>query len=84
MNKNVCKIDYPCRWTYKVIGSDEGQMRSAVSEIVGERHYTLNLSRSSINGKYHSLNLQMNMESDESRVEIYEALRKHQAIQFVL
>jgi len=59
-------------------------MKSAIAEIVGGREYTLNLSRSSQGGKYHSLNLQMNIDDDESRVEIYEALRKHPAIKLVL
>ena len=84
MNERGCKIEYPCRWTYKIIGSDRERMESAISEIVREREHTLNLSRSSEGGKYHSLKLQINIDDDESRVEIYEALRKHPAIKFVL
>jgi putative lipoic acid-binding regulatory protein len=84
MNEIRCKIEYPCQWTYKIIGSDQECMESAIAEIVREREYTLNLSRSSEGGKYHSLNLQMNIDDDESRVEIYEALREHPAIKFVL
>lgn len=79
-----CKIEYPCRWKYKVIGSDQERMESAIAEIVRERKYTLNLSRRSKGGKYHALNLQMNIDNDKIRVEIYEALRKHPAIKFVL
>jgi putative lipoic acid-binding regulatory protein len=59
-------------------------MESAIAEIVREREYTLNLSRSSEGGKYYSLNLRMNIDNDEIRLEIYEALRKHPAIKFVL
>ena len=84
MNERGCEIEYPCRWKYKVVGSDQGLIRSAIAEIVREREYTINLSRSSKGGKYHSLNLQMNIDNDESRVEIYEALKKHPAIKLVL
>jgi putative lipoic acid-binding regulatory protein len=84
MNERGCKIEYPCRWTYKIIGSDLELMRRAVAQIIEDREYTINLSRSSKGAKYHSLNLQMNIGDDENRVEIYEALRKHPAIQFVL
>ncbi|MEA3471382.1 MAG: DUF493 domain-containing protein, partial [Thermodesulfobacteriota bacterium] len=73
-----------CRWKYKVIGSDQALMRSAIAEIVREQEYTITISRSSKGGKYHSLNLQMNIDNDEVRVEIYEALRKHPTIKFVL
>ena len=84
MSERGCKIEYPCRWTYKIIGSDRERVESAISEIVRERKYTLNLSRSSEGGKYHSLNLQMNIDNERVRLEIYEALRKHPAIKFVL
>ena len=84
MNERGCTIEYPCQWTYKIIGADQELMRSAIAEIVREREYTLSLSRSSQGGNYHSLTLQINIENDESRLEIYEALRKHPAIKLVL
>lgn len=84
MNERVCKIEYPCLWKYKVIGSDQERMRGAIAKIVGEQEYTLTLSRSSKGGKYYSLNLQINIDNDEIRLEIYEALRKNPAIKFVL
>lgn len=84
MKERSLKIEYPCRWKYKVIGSDQALMRSAIAEIVREQEYTITISRSSKGGKYHSLNLQMNIDNDEVRVEIYEALRKHPTIKFVL
>ncbi len=84
MSESGCKIEYPCRWKYKIIGSDQGRMESAIAETVRGREYTINLSRSSKGGNYHSFNLQVTVENDKSRVEIYETLRKHPAIKFVL
>jgi putative lipoic acid-binding regulatory protein len=84
MNESGCKIAYPCRWVYKIIGSDQELMRKAIVEIAGGQEYAITPSRSSKGQKYHSLNLEMNIGDDESRVSIYEALRKHPEIKFVL
>jgi putative lipoic acid-binding regulatory protein len=84
MDEQGLKLKYPCQWIYKIIGLDEDHMRSIVSEIIKERACTTIHSRSSRTGKYHCLNLQLQVESDDDRTGIYEALRRHPAIKMVL
>ena len=36
MTQDRPEITYPVRWTYKVIGSDEARLRTAIGAIVGE------------------------------------------------
>lgn len=77
-------IAYPCRWTYKLIGSDIVQLKRAVSDVVQEREHKVALSKTSRTGKYCCLNLELVVHDDEDRVQIFGALRRHPATEVVL
>ena len=76
-------IDYPCRWTYKVIGSDEAKMRAAITAVI-PGGCEITVSRSSAGGKYVSLTVAVQVEDEVSRISIYEALRKDPSVKVVL
>lgn len=78
------RIDYPCRWDYQVIGEDEQRMRIAVAGIVGNVDYVLTLANRSERARYCSLHLSLEVESAERRVAIFEALRRHADVRYVL
>lgn len=78
------ELKYPCAWTYKIIGADPGEMKSAVGEIVQDRACSITHSRSSESAKYHCLNVETTVESESHRKMIYEALKAHKAIKMVL
>ena len=78
------KIDYPCRWVYKVIGLDQDRMRAAITELIPDGDCIITTSRSSVTGRYHCLNLEKPVKNEDARVSLYEALRKHPAIKIVL
>jgi uncharacterized protein len=78
------KLEYPCAWVYKIIGVDQDEMKSAVSEIIQDRACSITLSRQSENAKYHCLNIEVIVESESHRQIIYESLKSHQAIKIVL
>jgi putative lipoic acid-binding regulatory protein len=77
------EIFYPCPWNYRIIGSDELQMRAAVREIVGQVAYTLELSNQSRGGKYRSLDLELVVVDEAQRLGLFDALRKRAEIRFV-
>lgn len=85
---NFCKekleLEYPCMWTYKVIGTDQESLKKAIAEVVQERECLITFSNSSSNGKYLCLNLEMNVHSDEDRTANHLALKNHPAITMVL
>ena len=81
---NRPEIEYPCTWSYRVIGTDEKSLRQAISECVEDREYKVSLSSSSSSGKYISLNLEIIVHSEEARVSIYQSLGKHPLVKFVL
>jgi putative lipoic acid-binding regulatory protein len=82
--KRKVKLEYPCPWVYKIIGSDENEMRQALSEIICDRAYKISHSRDSKTDKYHCLNVELSVESESHRTTIYEALKAHRAVKIVL
>ncbi len=77
-------INYPCLWSYRIIGADEDELRRAVTEIIQDRTYQMVLSRSSAKGKYRSFCLDVIVESEGHRLALYEALRAHEAVKIIL
>ena len=78
------KLDYPCQWLYKVIGTDHEQLRHAIAEIINDSPCKISLSNSSSSGKYLCLNLEITVQSEEVRNSIFSGLKKHPHIKMVL
>jgi uncharacterized protein len=82
--KQKLHLAYPCLWIYKIIGADPDEMKNAVCEIIQDRPCRIFLSRQSETAKYISLNVELTVESESHRTDVYEALKAHQAIKLVL
>ena len=84
-DKDICRavLDYPCEWVYKVIGTDEEQLRSAIEETIAGNPYRVTVSSSS-SGKYLCLNLETTVNSEENRDAIYLTLKSHHHVKIVL
>jgi len=76
------EIIYPCRWTYKILGRAEAELRDAVAEIV-QNEYSLEASNTSKNGKYLSLELVLTVYTDEERLSIGRQLHNHASVLYV-
>lgn len=76
-------IEYPCRWCYKVIGADEAKMRAAIADVTAGA-CEITASRSSATGKYASLDVAVQVEDEQRRIAIYEALCKDPSVKMVL
>jgi len=83
---DVCKVklNYPCQWLYKVIGTDHEQLRKTIMEIINKIPCEISLSNSSSSGKYICLNLEIIVQSEEERNSIYSSLKSHPLIKIVL
>ena len=78
------EITYPCVWSYRIVGTDESEIRDAVATIIGAAPHTLTPVRRSRTGRYCSLNLELTVEDEPQRQSIYAALQDHAAVHFVL
>jgi len=77
-------IEYPCRWTYQIIGREEMRLREAVAEAVGPREHALRSARQSRTGRYCSVHLEMMVASEGERLRVFDVLKTHEAVAFVL
>ncbi len=84
LNDHKLELNYPCLWTYKVIGSIREDLRRAVHDVVGDMEHTLTFSNNSRRGRYLSLKLELIVQNDAQRVGIYESLSQQSAIKIVL
>jgi len=77
-------IEYPCRWLYKVIGSDEASVREAVLEVIDVADVMIELSHTSSSGSFVSINVEVTVQDHDQRRGLFEALRGHAAVRMVL
>jgi putative lipoic acid-binding regulatory protein len=76
-------ITYPCVWLYKVIGEDGTAITQAIKAVCP---VTISISHSntSSSGKYCSLNVEIEVADEATRLAIYQNLKNHFAIKMVL
>jgi uncharacterized protein len=82
--KEKLDIIYPCDWTYKVIGLDEGLIKNAVNKIFNKTPFTINKSNQSKTGKYVSFAVNTTVQSTEEKDFLFKKLNDHENIKFVL
>lgn len=78
------EISYPCTWVYKVIGEDHTLLRDIIVAACSPLPVTVSRSHSSSKGKYHSLNAELLVPDENSRLQIYESLKNNPAVKIVL
>lgn len=78
------KIDYPCIWTYKLIGEDSEKITASAEEILGRRKYGLKASNVSSKGKYKSMTLKIEVEDETDRNLLYEKLKNSSSIKIII
>jgi len=83
-SKEKLELEYPCSWTYKLIGLEKEVIQKAVHDVILEREHKLSHSNKSKTGKYVSMNLDILIQNEDERRFIYEALKAHQHIKMVL
>ena len=78
------ELDYPCRWSHKVVGRDEASVRAAVAAVLEGQEYDLVPSRQSRTGKYVSLELGFVARDQDHRQGIGQSLHDHPDVLFVI
>ena len=78
------QIDYPTRWGYRIVGSDEARIRDHVEQCLAGRDHELVLSRRSSGGRYISLHLSLVVRDEADRLDINDRITSHEAVRLVL
>ena len=77
-------IEYPCRWSYKVIGEDCTLLKTGIIDSCLPHDVEITHSHSSSKGKYHSLNAELTVPDESTRLAIFDRLKNHPSVKFVL
>jgi putative lipoic acid-binding regulatory protein len=78
------EINYPCTWSYKVIGSDRELVTRAILTVLENLEYQFSESNQSRTGKYISFNVSARVESEEERNRIFGLLQDIPTVKMVL
>jgi uncharacterized protein len=77
------EIDYPCEWSYKVIGNNIDKMLEVIESAVSGLKYDVTPSNISKNGNYYSLNLTLTVPNEVVRDLIYQKLDSSEFVKIV-
>lgn len=83
-NSKELKLKYPCNWEYKAICESHHDIKEIATDILDKREHSIKKSNNSKSGKYQSHTITTLVHSDDDRKSIYEELKKHKSIKFVL
>jgi len=78
------KIEYPCSWSYRIVVKNSDLIDDIIKNIVLEKPYKVISSHKSKSSKYKSFSASMIVNNEDERVFIYESLRKHKDVFYVL
>lgn len=82
--KKKVQINYPCEWSYKIIGENRAKMLLAVDSIIQSDSLLIKESHTSRNGKYSSLEIKVRVRDELERNNYFKLLAEHCEIRMVL
>ena len=77
------EINYPCEWSYKIIGNNIDKILEAIENAVSGLKYDVTSSNISKNGNYYSLNLKLTVPNEVVRDLIYQKLDSSDSVKIV-
>lgn len=84
LGQKKVQIDYPCHWEYKVIVPQGVNVHLPLKAVLQELEYSAKPSHTSKKGSYESHNVTVLVTSDKERQALFNALKSHQDIKYVL
>ncbi len=84
MNTKELKLTYPCKWEYKTVLEAHHNIKEIVKSLLDNREHSIKKSNNSKTGKYQSYTVSTLVHSDDDRKAVFEELKNHESIKFVL
>ncbi len=82
--KRKPNINYPCDWSYKIIGNNVDETLTAIEEVISGLDHKVKPSNVSKTGKYFSFDLTLKVLSEDERNLIFKNLKEHENILMVM
>ena len=77
-------IEYPCTWTYTVIGEDCSLLKDTIVSACAPLPVKITHAHSSSKGKYHSLHAELEVPDEKARLQIYAKLKESLSVKIIL
>jgi len=77
-------VEYPCWWTYAVIGADEEDLRQAIGDVAKGLRHRVDFSKQSAQKRYVSLHVEIWVRSKEERNRLFRAFQSHSGVRLVI
>jgi putative lipoic acid-binding regulatory protein len=84
LNNHTLKLNYPCKWRYKIIIREQKDIVRIMKEILNRREHNIQPSKKSNGGKFKSFTLDILVNSEDDRQELYKLLTIHEHIKMVV
>jgi putative lipoic acid-binding regulatory protein len=78
------KIEYPCKWSYRVIVANEIEIYEVLFDITNDEKCEVKKTNSSKKGKYQSYNVEVDVVSKEHSDKLFGKLKSHKDVKMVL
>lgn len=78
------EIDYPCEWEYKVIIPAGEDINTPLKDVLKGKEYKVAQSKASKKGTYTSYNAKILVHNQDERQSIFEELKAHKNVKYVL
>jgi len=82
--ENRPEIEYPCSWTYQVVGEGEHELFAHLDVVFAGRAHEKRVTRKSSAGRYTSIEVVLVVESEAQRMEFGAAILRHTSVRVVL
>ncbi|MFK5882566.1 MAG: DUF493 domain-containing protein [Sulfurospirillum sp.] len=83
-NTKELKLDYPCNWQYKMIINKDDDAKKIAKDVLKNRDHSVKKSNNSSKGKYSSHSLEVLVHNNDDRIALFDELKQHNKIKFVL
>jgi len=84
LSQHKLELDYPCNWTYKLVIRKEQNMNKIIKEVLDQREHGVKPSKTSSKGKFKSYTLDLIVENEDDRKDLYKILGDHEHIKMVV
>lgn len=83
-DRNKAEIIYPCRWSYRVIGSDESVISTTIHKVLKSMRYEISFGNKSSGGKYVSVNVEVDVASESERNTVFSLLKEIPTVKMIV
>jgi len=84
LSQHKLELDYPCNWTYKLVIRKEQNINKIIKEVLEDRKHGVKPSKTSSKGKFKSYTLDLIVEDEKDRKDLYQLLGDHEHIKMVV